>query len=472
MATSIDRFFELKARGTNVRTEVLAGVTTFMTMAYIVFVNPGILSAAGVPFAGAATATALGAALMTLSMGLITNRPIALASGMGLNAVVTFSVIGFQEANVPWQVGMAVILIEGLVILVLVLTGLREAVMNAIPLNLKRAIGAGIGLFITFIGLNEGGIVRPKPITLVDLGDFSSPAVWVTLIGLVATMGLMAFRVKGDILWGILVAAVAALALGVATLPDRLVAAPDFGTFLAPFHTVRGGLAIAQVFTPTLLVAVFAIMLTDFFDTMGTVVAIGEQAGFVDEKGRVPGLRNILLVDSSAAAFGGLFGASSITSYVESAAGVSQGGRTGLTNVVTALLFAATAFLAPVIAMVGGGTPVPNADHYALYAGSGFGVPGGTSFLYPITASALIVVGFLMIGVVRDIPWKDPEEAFPAFLTLVGIPLTYSISSGIGLGFISYVAMKVLHRKGGTVHPLLYVVSIAFLTAFVLQAIR
>lgn len=467
-ATGVSKFFKLDELGTNVKTEVLAGFTTFMTMAYIVFVNPGILSAAGVPFAGAATATALGAALMTLAMGLVTNRPIALASGMGLNAVVTFSVIGFHQANVPWQVGMAVILVEGLVILLLVLTGLREAVMNAIPLNLKRAIGVGIGLFITVIGLNEGGLIRPKPITLVDLGDLSSPAVWVTLIGLLATMGFMAFEVKGGILWGILVATAAALLLGVTSVPDQLVAAPDFQTFLAPFHSVRGGLAIAQVFTPSLLLMVFAIMLTDFFDTMGTVVAVGEQAGFVDADGKVPGLRNILVIDSAAAAVGGLFGASSITSYVESAAGVSQGGRSGLTNVVTALLFAAAAFFAPVIAMVGGGTQVPNAAHYALFVGSGFSTPEGVYYLYPITASALIVVGFVMMKVVREIPWDDAEEALPAFLTIVGIPLTYSISYGIGFGFISYVTMKVLRGRAGQVHALLYFVAAAFLVDFVL----
>ncbi|MRR11323.1 NCS2 family permease, partial [bacterium] len=200
----MEKFFKFGERGTNLRTEVIAGFATFMTMAYIIFVNPGILSAAGVPFAGAATATALGAALMCICMGIFTNRPFALASGMGLNAVVTFSVIGFQQANVPWQVGMAVIFVEGLVILLLVLTGLREAVMNAIPIDLKRAIGVGIGLFITTIGLNEGGIIQPNSATLISLGDFTQKYVWVALIGLVAILIFMALKVKGDILWGIL----------------------------------------------------------------------------------------------------------------------------------------------------------------------------------------------------------------------------------------------------------------------------
>lgn len=473
----MESFFKFGERDTNLRTEILAGLTTFLTMAYIVFVNPGILSSAGVPFAGAATATALGAALMCICMGLFANRPFALASGMGLNAVVTFSVIGFQQANVPWQVGMSVIFVEGIIILLLVLTGLREAVMDAIPLDLKRAIGVGIGLFITTIGLNEGGIIRPVPITLVGLGDFTQKYVWVTLIGLFAILAFMALKVKGDILWGILVATVAALVLGVTEVPKAIVAAPNFSTFLAPFQTVTSksghtSLAILQVFTPALLLLVFAIMLTDFFDTMGTVLSVGEQAGFVDATGQVPGIRNILIVDSLAASVGGLFGASSITTYIESAAGVAEGGRTGLTPVVTGALFAVAAFFAPIVATVGGGFQIPNADQYGAFLGSGFKAPTGNYFVYPITAGALIVVGFLMMRTVREIPWTDLEEAFPAFLTIIGIPLTYNISYGIGLGFISYVLIKVFHRKAGEVHWLMWVVSAAFVVTFILPALE
>jgi AGZA family xanthine/uracil permease-like MFS transporter len=469
----MESFFKFRERGTDLRTELLAGVTTFMTMAYIIFVNPGILSAAGVPFAGAATATAIGAALMCLCMGLITNRPFALASGMGLNAVVTFSVIGFQQANVPWQVGMSVIFVEGLIILVLVLTGLREAVMNAIPLDLKRAIGVGIGLFITTIGLNEGGFIKPAPITLVGLGDFTQKYVWVSVIGLLAILVFMALRVKGDILWGILVATVAAILLGVTSVPKQVFASPDFSTFFAPFQTVKGGgIALTHVFTPVLLLSVFAIMLTDFFDTMGTVISVGEQAGFVDADGNVPGIRNILTVDSIAASVGGLFGASSITTYIESAAGVAEGGRSGLTAVITGALFAVAAFLAPVVATVGGGFQIPNATQYSGFVGSGFTAPSGAYFVYPITAGALIVVGFLMMRTVREIPWTDLEEAFPAFLTIVGIPLTYNISYGIGFGFISYVLIKSFHGKAREVHWLMWVVSVAFAVTFVLPAIQ
>src|SRR5574340_1030161 len=422
-----------------------------MTMAYIIFVNPGILSAvfgdAGAAWIPAlATATALGAAIMCIAMGLIANRPLALASGMGLNAVVAFSII--LGANVPWQVGMSVIFVEGIVILVLVLTGLREAIMNAIPINLKRAIGVGIGLFITFIGLVDGGIIVNNDATLVGLGDFGQPAVWVTLIGLVAIFAFMALKVKGDILWGILIAAVAALLLKVTALPDAIVAPLDFRTFFAPFQTPEGtnSIALLQVFTPTLLLFVFAVMLTDFFDTRGTVLSIGEQAGFVDEKGQVPGIRNILAVDSAAAAAGGLFGARSITTYVEPAAGVAEGGRTGLTPIVTGILFALTAFFTPIIAMIGGSTS--------------------------ITAGALIVVGFLMMTNIKDIPWTDFEHAFPAFLTIVGIPLTYNISYGIGLGFISYILIKLLNRKAKDIHPLMYGVGAAFVIAFLLPVIQ
>jgi len=469
----METFFKFKERGTNLRTEVLAGVTTFLTMAYIIFVNPGILSAAGVPFAGAATATALGAGLMCLAMGFISNRPLALASGMGLNAVVTFSIIGFQQANVPWQVGMSVIFVEGLIIFGLVLTGAREAIMNAIPLDLKRAIGVGIGLFITLLGLIEGGIITPNAATVVSLGDFTKPYVWVTLIGLFSILAFMALKVKGDILWGIVVATVAALLLNVTNLPSAVVAQPDFSTFLAPFQQVKGGMALLQIFTPALLFAVFAVMLTDFFDTMGTVISVGEQAGFADAEGKVPGIRNILLVDSAAASVGGLVGASSITTYIESAAGVAEGGRTGLTAIVTGVLFAISVFFSPIVSMVGGGFPVANAERFASFANSGFKIPADVpvpSFTsFPITAGALIIVGFLMMRTVRDIPWDNLEEAFPAYLTIVGIPLTYNISWGIGLGFISYVLIKLFHGKIGEVHPLMWVASIAFLLAF-LQA--
>lgn len=472
----MERFFKFAERGTNVRTEIMAGITTFLTMCYIIFVNPAILSAAGVPFAGAATATTVCAAFSCLLMGLTTNRPIALAAGMGFNAALAFTVIGVQQAGVPWQVGMAVVFVEGLVILSLVLTGLRESVMNAIPLNLKRAIGGGIGVFITLIGLNQGGIIRPAPITLVTLGDLSEPYVWVTIIGLVSMASLRALRVKGELLWGLAIATVAAVLLGLAKLPTAVIAHPSFETFLAPFQQVNGSMALLQIFTPALLAATFALMLTDFFDTMGTVVAVGEQAGFVKPDGSVPGIKGILVCDSISAAVGGLFGGSSNTCYIESAAGVAEGGRTGLTAVVVGVLFAAAAFFAPIIQLVGGGHRLANACQYGAFGGAGFGVPPdlippagtGDCFVYPITAGALIVVGFFLMKTVRDIEWDRFDESFPAFLTVLGIPLTYSISHGIGLGFIAYTLIKLLSGKARDLHPLMIGISAAFLVGFIL----
>jgi AGZA family xanthine/uracil permease-like MFS transporter len=468
MMNVMSDFFKFQERGTTLRTELSAGVTTFLTMAYIIFVNPGILSAAGVPFAGAATATALGAAIMCVLMGLVTNRPLALASGMGLNAVVAFSVIGFHQANVPWQVGMSVIFLEGLAILILTLSGLREAVMIAIPVDLKRAIGVGIGLFITIIGLNEGGIIRPAPITIVTLGDFSQKYVWVTLIGLFAILIFKSMRLRSYILCGLLTTTVAALFLGITKLPAAFVGPLDFQTFFAPFQEVKGSYAVLQVFTPALLSAVFAIMLTDFFDTMGTVVAVGRQAGFVDKNGKVPGIKNILAVDSLAALTGGLFGASSITTYIESAAGVAEGGRTGLMVVVVGILFFLAAFFSPIIQMIGGGYIISNAQQYSLFLNIGAQIPTGNYYVYPITAGTLIVVGFFMMSIVREIMWDSFEVAFPAFLVIVGIPLTYNISHGIGFGFISYTVIKMISGKFGEVHPFLYAVSIGFLLVFIL----
>jgi adenine/guanine/hypoxanthine permease len=464
---TLSKYFEFKDRKTDLRTELLAGLTTFLTMSYIIFVNPGILSAAGVPFNAAATATAISAGIMCIAMGFFTNRPLAMASGMGINAAVAFSIIGFAQSNVSWQVGMAVVFVEGLIILLLVLSGLREAVMNAIPINLKRAIGVGIGLFISVIGLSQGGIIRPAPVTLVALGDFSQSYVWVTLVGLFSIIIFMSRKVKGDLLWGMLTASVFALILGLVKLPTAVVAELDFSAFGAPFQRLpNGSLPIFELLSPALLVAVFALMLTDFFDTMGTVFAVGEQAGFLSSNGRVPGIKKILIVDSIAASVGGLFGASSVTTYVESTAGVAQGGRTGLTAIVTGFLFIIAAFFAPLIHMVGGGCSIPNASHYALMGNSGFIVPGGNYFVYPITAGALIIVGFLMIKIVREMHWDKFEDAFPAFLTLIGIPLTYNISYGIGFGFISYTLIKVFNGKFREVHTIMYVVSLAFAIMF------
>ena len=437
----MERFFHLRQNGTDVRTEIVAGFATFMTMAYIIFVNPSILGVAGVPKEAVITATALAAGLATLMMALFTNYPFALASGMGLNGVLTFSLV--KGLGMPWQTAMGVVVVEGVVITLLVLTNVREAVMDAIPLTLKRAIGVGIGLFIATIGLEDAKLIVAHPATLVTFGSLKDPGVWVAAFGVMVTAILMAWRVRGSILLGILASTVLAIPLGVAQLPKALVSLPtaaSFSTLFATFTTnpATGQPYILGVLSLGMAGMVFAFMVTDFFDTMGTVVAVGGEAGFLDKQGRLPRIKGVLLVDSLAAVLGGAFGVSSVTTYIESGAGVSEGGRTGLTSMVVAVLFLLSMFLAPIAGIV----PAP------------------------ATAPALIVVGFLMMMVVKDINFADPTEAFPAFLTIIATPLTYSISRGIGYGFIAYTLIKIFTGRAKDVHWLLYVVSALFLVSF------
>jgi AGZA family xanthine/uracil permease-like MFS transporter len=432
----LEEFFKLRDHKTTASREITAGIVTFMAMAYIIFVNPGILSGAmGKELVPAITvATCLAAGIMTICMGLFTNYPLALASGMGLNAVVTYTVVlGMKQ---PWQVAMGMIVIEGIVVTVLVLTNIREWVMDAIPLDLKRAIGVGIGLFIALIGLKNANIVVANPVTLVAFGKIGASNL-IALFGLMLTGVLMAKRVKGSILIGIIVSTLLALITGQVKMPSALVTGlkPEyFKTFFA--FDLKGALSLGLVMTT------FAIMITDFFDTMGTVVAVGEEAGYVGKDGKLPRIKSVLLVDSLAAICGGLFGCSSVTTYVESAAGVGEGGRTGLTSVITGLLFLLAMFFTPLVGMVPG------------YA----------------TAPALIIVGYLMLMGVKLIKWDDFTTAFPAFLTLIMIPFTYSISNGIGYGFISYVVIKLFTGKAREIHPLMYIVAILFGVYFVFPA--
>ena len=424
--------FKLKENRTTIGREFMAGVVTFMAMAYIVFVNPKILaSAMGEEFVPAlAVATCFGAGILSILMGLASNYPLALASGMGLNAFLAYGVI--IGMKVPWQAAMGIIFLEGAIITVLVLTNIREGVMNAIPLDLKRGIGVGIGLLIALIGLQNARLVVASPVTLVAFGKIG-PQSLVAVFGLLATAFLMVKKVKGAFLIGILLSTAAAIVAGLVRLPASLVAGvrPEyFRTFFA--------LDIAGALRLGLLGTIFAFLITDFFDTMGTVVAVGEQAGFMDADGRIPRLKNILLVDSLAAVAGGLFGCSSVTTYVESAAGVGEGGRTGLTSVVTGVLFLLAVFFTPLVAIV------------PAYA----------------TAPALILVGFLLISGVRSISWEDASTALPVFLTIVMIPFTFSISKGIGIGFISYLLLKSLTGKIREIHPLMAVVAFLFAVDF------
>jgi adenine/guanine/hypoxanthine permease len=454
----LESYFGIKKSGSTFSREVLAGFTTFIVMAYIIFVNPAILSFAGIKdlhgmgpgFAPTMAATCLVAGVMTILMGLVTNYPLAVASGMGLNAVVAFQLI--VGLKLPWPAAMGIIFVEGIVITILVLTGFREAVMHAIPLTLKRAISVGIGLFILFIGLVEGGFVRPGTGIPVTLGQFTTTQALTAIIGLFITIALTTLRVRGALLVGIILTTIVAIVLnalsgytafahpGVAVMPNKIVAAPDFSTFGKGVNFD----AFTRIGFLSASLMVFSVMLADFFDTMGTVIGIGGQAGWLGKKGGLPRIRSILLIDSLAAVFGGAASASSATTYIESAAGVAQGGRTGFASVVTGILFLLALFFSPIVAVV----------------------PGQA------TAPALIIVGFLMCATVREIPFDDFEEGFPALLTMVMMPFSYSITNGIGAGFVSYTFIKLIRGKGRQVHSMMYIVSVAFLLYFCLDWLK
>jgi AGZA family xanthine/uracil permease-like MFS transporter len=447
------RVFGFNERGATLVGEVRGGLTTFMVMAYIIFVNPAILSFAGMPaladkgppFAATQAATCLVAGVMTIAMGLVANYPLALASGMGLNAAVAFQLVA--GLKLPWPAAMGVVFLEGLAVTVLVLTGFREVMMNAIPLALKRAIGVGIGLFILFIGLYSAGIVKGGPPGVpVTLGDLTTPPVAVAVSGLLLTLWLQGRGVSGGLLIGILASTALAIVVnrmtggaafptpGQAILPATLVARPDFSTLGAGLDFsvfARLGLVVA-------VVTIFSIMLSDFFDTMGTVIGIGGEAGWLRADGTLPRLNRVLFVDSLAAVAGGACSASSATTYIESAAGVAAGARTGLASVVTGICFLLAVFVAPLAGIV-----PPQA-----------------------TAPALIVVGYLMIGLVRHIPFADLDEGFPALLTLAVMPFTYSITNGIGAGFIAYCFIKLVKGRGGDVRPMMYGTALAFVVYF------
>ncbi len=444
---AIASYFKFAERSTNLATEAKAGLTTFMVMAYILFLNPAILSnmfgapgsaeaAAFIP--AAAAATALIAGVLTIAMGVVANAPIAMAAGLGINAAVAFGLVLTQGLTPAGAMG--VIVLEGLVVTVLVLVGLRESIMRAVPMALKRAIGVGIGLFILFIGFIDAGIIvktggtsaeNPVPTTFVFPTE---PAQFVFWLGLLITVALWARKVPGALLISILVTTVVAIVVGVQPLPTTFTATPSFSTLgafdLGNVFTVLGGLAA--------ILTIFSFMLTDFFDTMGTATAISEQAGLVDEEGQPENVGRILLVDSVGAALGGAAGISSNTSYIESAAGVAEGGRTGFASIVTGLLFLAAIVLTPLAVLVP----------------------------YVATGPVLVFVGFLMVSLIKDIDFGDIEEGFPALLGMILMPLTFSITVGIGAAFVSYVVIKVIVGKFAEVHPLLWIVAIAFLIYF------
>src|SRR4051794_25632875 len=476
-STGIERRFRFGERGTTLRTEVLGGVSTFLTMSYILFVNPAILSAAKVPAAGVAVATALVAAAMTAIMGLAANMPFALAPGLGINAVVAFDIVLAQGH--PWPVAMACIVLEGLLALVLVVAGLREAVVNAVPDSLKLSIGVGIGLFITLVGLRQGGIVvnagraagslpsgagmglftplggwrrggrlANAPGPGLALGAHSAGPPLIALAGILVAAAMVVRGVRGALLIGIVVSVVLGLIFGVLDAPTKIAEWPGsagvetIGDALKP-SSFQGALTLALV--PT----IFALFMTDFFDTVGTAMAVGTAGGLVDRAGRLPGLKRVLLVDSAAAAVGGAMGTSSVTTYVESGAGVSEGARAGLASLVTAGLFLLAVPFVPLMALAG--QQVPYVDK---------------TFISPAVAPALVLVGYLMMRLVAAIDWGDPVHALPAFLIIAGVPLTFSISAGIGFGVIGYVVVMAVTGRAREVHAVMWVLVPLFLAFF------
>src|SRR5919198_1782821 len=460
MAGLIARYFRFAERSTDLPTEIRAGLTTYMVMAYIIFVNPSVLGLVGVPglegrglpFAATLSVTCLTAGVLSIAMGLASNYPFVLAPGMGLNAVVAFELVASR--GLTWPQAMTVVFLEGVAITLLVLTRFREAVMDAVPLSLKRAIGVGIGLFIAFIGFfTSGFVVKPASGPLpVGLGTFGGLPSVVFVLGFVLTAWLMARRVRGALLLGILLTTLLAIVLngalaswqgfptpGAARIPAAIVQPPDLSTF----GRLDGGL-VAKLGVVSAVLVTFSIMLSDFFDTMGTIIGVGGKAGFLDARGRLPGVNRVLLVDSLGAALGGLANASSNTTYIESAAGVAEGGRTGLTAVTTGVLFLVAMFFAPLAAVI----------------------PAQA------TAPALIIVGFYMMSVARDIPWDDYDEAIPAFVTMLVMPFTWSITNGIGAGFVTFAAIKLLSGKGRQVHAMVYVAAAAFILYFTLPLLE
>jgi len=457
---TLERWFRLRERGTDVGTEVRAGVTTFMVMAYIIFVNPNVLGYVGVtglegkglPFAATLTVTCLTAGVLSIAMGLFANYPFALAPGMGLNAVVAFELVAGR--GLTWPQAMTIVVLEGLVITLLVLTRFREAMLEAVPIGLKRAISVGIGLFIAFIGFFTAGFVvkpahGPLPVALGALDGLPSV---VFVLGFVLSAWLMARRVRGALLLGIVLTTILAIGLngalagwkgfatpGAAQVPAAVLQWPDFSTFGRLDVGVISRLGVLA----TMLVT-FSIMLSDFFDTIGTIIGVGSKGGFLDPTGRLPGSNRVLLVDSLGAVLGGVANSSSNTTYIESAAGVTEGGRTGLVAVVTGVLFLVAMWFSPLASVI----------------------PAQA------TAPALIIVGFYMMSVARDIAWDELDEALPAFVTMLVMPFTWSITNGIGAGFVTYVAIKLLSGRGGRVHWMLYFAAAAFVFYFVLPLVE
>ena len=419
--------FGIKEAGSSVRTELMAGLTTFMTMGYIIFVNPSILADAGLPFDAVMVATCLASALGSALMGVLANYPIALSCGMGLNAFFAYTVV--LTMKVSWQVALAAIFIEGLIFIVLTLTRIRESVVNGIPKSLKVGIAAGIGFFIALIGFKGAGIVVPNEATLVTMGDLTAKPVLIAIFGFLVSVTLECYHVRGAILWGILAATAASVPAGLSKIPESFVSMPP--SIMPIFMKMD----FSMIGSATFWGIVFTFFFVDFFDTVGTLVGVSMRAGLLDEKGNLPRARQALLADAIATSAGAVMGVTTVTSFVESASGVEQGGRTGLTALTVAVLFLLAMFFSPVVSMV----------------------PGAA------TAPALVIVGVYMMMSLRDLDFSDFSEAIPAAVAVFVMPFTYSIGNGIEFGTLTYVATKLLTGKAKQISPILWLLALLFL---------
>jgi len=435
----LERLFRLKDHNTTVRTEVFAGFTTFLTMVYIVVVNPTIMGDAGMSISAVAAATCLAAGFGSILMGLVSNYPLALAPGMGLNAYFTYTVV--KGMGVPWETALGCVFLSGAVFLVLTLVGVRQMIVSAIPSSLFAAVAGGVGLFIAFIGLKDAGIIVANPATSVGLGDLTTPTAALSCAGLVLIAALQAWKVKGAMLIGIVVTAAGGWALGLAHVAPAAYSLTDISATAFKLN-IPGAMNLKGGLGATLLEVVFVFLFVDLFDNVGTLVAVTKKAGLVDEAGSIPRLNRILLADSVSTMVGAMAGTSTVTSYIESAAGVAVGGRTGLTSVVVGILFFCTLFVAPLV------QAIPTAA----------------------TAPALIMVGALMIGALTEIDWTDPAVAIPAFLTVITIPLTYSIANGLAFGITSFAALKLLSGKAKVSDWLLFTLAVLFVLRFIYLA--
>lgn len=422
-------FFKLEENKTNFKTEILAGLTTFLTMAYILIVNPLILGDAGMDIGSVFMATAISSAVATFVMAFAANLPIALAPGMGLNAFFAYTVVigmGFS-----WQMALAAVFIEGLIFIALSIFDVRETIVNSIPINIKRAISVGIGLFIAFIGLKNAGIVVSYPATIIALGDMTSGGALLGMIGLFVTGTLLALKVKGAILLGILATTILGIPLGITSLPSGSWLPPSIAPTFAQFD-------FSTLFTFDMLIVIATFLFVDIFDTAGTLIGVATKGNLLDKEGKIPKAKQALLADAIGTTIGGLLGTSTVTSYIESASGMSEGGKTGLTSLTVGVLFILSIFLSPLFLMV------PSAA----------------------TASALVVVGLFMASTITSINFSDYTESIPAFMTMIMMPLTFSISEGIMFGVVSYVALKLMTGKHQEVSKVSYVLAALFVLWF------